>query len=90
MIRKPFAWITVLYLVLGGTLVCGAFLLELQPIPLKLAVAVTLPWSLGYGLFIWSAIHGLEHELALYLAACLGLNTAIAFFFERRWRLREK
>ena len=81
-------WLTLAYLVAGGGLVVAAFLFHLKPPMLQLAVAVTLPWSLGHGLFVWSAIHGLVHELAIYLSACLGLNTVILFFVEKWWRLR--
>jgi len=80
--------LTVIYLVVGGGLVAVATLRHFESPLLELAVAATLPWSLGYGLFIWSAIHGLAHELALYLAACLGLNTAIICFTESRRRRR--
>jgi hypothetical protein len=56
--RTTFPWITVLYTIVGGGLILTAFLLHLQPVLLNLAVAVTLPWSFAYGLFIWSAIGG--------------------------------
>ncbi len=85
---RHFPALTLVYLVIGGGLIAAAYLFHLKPVLLQFAVAATLPWSLGYGLFVWSAIHGLEHELALYLSTCLGLNAALLFWLERRWRRR--
>ncbi len=86
--RQGIPWLMLIYLVGGGAVVAAAYLLDFRPPMLELAVGVTLPWSLGYGLFVWSAIHGLAHELALYLAACLGLNAVIVHLAVRRWRAR--
>ncbi len=86
---RHFPWLTLLYLVVAGGLVGVAYLLHFRPPLLQLAVAATLPWSLGHGLFVWSAIHGLAHELALYLVACLGLNAGLIGWLERR-RLRRR
>jgi hypothetical protein len=82
-------WLTLVYLVLGGGLVGAAYLLHFRTPVLELAVGATLPWSLGYGLFVWSAIHGLTHELAFYLAACLALNGGLLLWFERFRRRRK-
>ena len=75
-----------LYVVVAGITVIAASLFHLRSPLLELAVSVTLPWSFGYGFFVWSALHGLEYELVIYLVACLGLNAALVFWIERRWR----
>ena len=90
MVRRRFPWLTLVYLVVAGGLVAAAYLLHFGSPLLELAVGATLPWSLGYGFFVWSAIHGLEHELALYLVVCLGVNAGIAYLLERRWRVRRE
>jgi hypothetical protein len=87
---RRYPWLTLLYLVVAGGLVAAAYLRHFASPMLELAVGATLPWSLGYGFFVWSAIHGLEHELAFYLVACLGLNAAIVYLLERRWRVRRQ
>ena len=61
--RKSFPWFALLYAIVGGSLLLVAFLLHLRPPLLDMAVAAKLPWSLGYGLLIWSAITGWRTNL---------------------------
>ncbi len=83
------ARLTTGYLILVGSLIATAYVQQMPARLTEIAVLATLPWSLGHGLFLWSAMHGLEHELALYLLACLGLNGAILYVLERRcWNRR--